>query len=41
MEEDKGRDLKELKIGEAVRLQPLRSGEREWCPATVTRHIIE
>ena len=33
------RDLTELKIGEAVRLQPLRSGEREWCPATVTRQL--
>jgi len=32
-------DLKELKIGEAVRLQPLRPGEREWCPATVTRQL--
>ena len=33
------RDLRELKIGEAVRLQPLRSGEREWCLATVTRQL--
>jgi len=33
------RDVRELKIGEAVRLQPLRSGEREWCPATVTRQL--
>ena len=33
------RDLRELKVGEAVRLQPLQPGEREWCPATVTRQL--
>jgi len=31
--------FKGIGSGEAVRLQPQRSGEREWCPATVKRQL--